>query len=162
MEADIAKGLVPLYLCATIGTTAVGAVDPLLELGKVANEYGVWYHIDAAYAGSLGICPEFRHYLDGGAVQVRVGVLPTQTQVPRDDASELNRRLLEAVNSSGQAFMTHAVVAGMFVVRFAIGATLTEMRHVEATWKLIQAKADGLLLNGSCDKISSSNGLFSL
>lgn len=64
-----------------------------------------------------------------------------------DDASELNRRPLEAVNSSGQTFMTHAVVAGMFIVRFAIGAALTEMRHVEATWELIQAKADCLLLD---------------
>lgn len=74
-----------------------------------------------------------------------------------DDASELNQRLLEAVNSSGQAFMTHAVVAQMFFIRFAIGTTLTETRHVEATWKLIQAKADGLLINSSCNKVSPSN-----
>ncbi|KAJ4816310.1 Tyrosine decarboxylase [Rhynchospora pubera] len=63
-----------------------------------------------------------------------------------DDASSINQRLLEMVNSSGRAFMTHAKVDGMFVLRFAIGTTLTEMRHVEMTWKLIQAKAEDILL----------------
>jgi len=29
------------------------------------QEYGMWYHIDAAYAGNACICPEFRHYLNG-------------------------------------------------------------------------------------------------
>ncbi|XVF42436.1 hypothetical protein PTKIN_Ptkin01aG0362900 [Pterospermum kingtungense] len=62
---DIKSGLVPLFLCATIGTTACGAVDPIAEFGQVAIEYKLWLHIDAAYAGSAWICPEFRHYLDG-------------------------------------------------------------------------------------------------
>jgi aromatic-L-amino-acid/L-tryptophan decarboxylase len=63
-----------------------------------------------------------------------------------DDALSTNQKLLEVVNSSGRAFMTHAKVDGMFVLRFAIGTTLTEMRHVESTWKLIQAKAEDILL----------------
>lgn len=270
MEADIASGLVPLYLCATVGTTAVGAVDPLLELGKVANEHGVWYHIDAAYAGSAGICPEFRHYFDGVELANSISMNPHkwfltnmdccclwlrsptalvdslstspeilrnkatdaktvvdykdwqialsrrframklwvvirrygvanliehirsdvamakhfqklvamdgrfEVVLPRkfslvcfrlkprfegDDASELNRRLLEAVNASGRAFMTHAVVGGMYMIRFAIGTTLTEMRHIEATWKLIQSKADEIIVEGVCNKVSSAKGL---
>ena len=65
MKDDVALGLVPMYLCATVGTTGCGAVDPIEGLGLVANEYGVWLHVDAAYAGSACICPEFRHYLDG-------------------------------------------------------------------------------------------------
>ncbi|GAB4845595.1 hypothetical protein Ancab_038997 [Ancistrocladus abbreviatus] len=65
IEADLGEGLVPLYLCATIGTTASCAVDSLEGLGLVANYFGVWLHIDAAYAGSACICPEYRHFLDG-------------------------------------------------------------------------------------------------
>ncbi|KAM0952398.1 putative aromatic-amino-acid transaminase [Dioscorea sansibarensis] len=61
----MAQGLIPLYLCATVGTTAVGAVDPLFELGQLAQVYGVWLHVDSAYAGSSAICPEFRHYFYG-------------------------------------------------------------------------------------------------
>jgi aromatic-L-amino-acid/L-tryptophan decarboxylase len=63
-----------------------------------------------------------------------------------DDALSINQMLLEALNSSGRTFMTHAKVDEMFMLRFAIGTTLTEMRHVESTWKLIQAKAKDILL----------------
>ncbi|XP_073292328.1 tyrosine decarboxylase 2 isoform X3 [Primulina huaijiensis] len=65
ISQDIALGLIPLFLCATIGTTSSAAVDPLLALGKIAKSNGLWFHVDAAYAGSACICPEFRPYLDG-------------------------------------------------------------------------------------------------
>ncbi|WOK97091.1 tyrosine/DOPA decarboxylase 2-like [Canna indica] len=65
LAADIAAQLVPLYLCATVGTTPSGAVDPLRGLCTVAAEQGIWVHVDAAYAGSACICPEFRHFIDG-------------------------------------------------------------------------------------------------
>lgn len=42
--------------------------------------------------------------------------------------------------------MTHAVVGGIYVIRCAIGTTMTEERHVDALWKLIQEKAQGLLM----------------
>ncbi|KAJ6925748.1 tyrosine/dopa decarboxylase [Populus alba x Populus x berolinensis] len=54
-----------MFLCATIGTTATTAVDPLRPLCDVANSYGLWVHVDAAYAGNACICPEFQHFLDG-------------------------------------------------------------------------------------------------
>ncbi|KAL5999446.1 hypothetical protein ACLOJK_037731 [Asimina triloba] len=47
MEEDMNAGLVPLYLCATVGTTGCGAVDPVEGLGRVAREHGVWFHVDA-------------------------------------------------------------------------------------------------------------------
>ncbi|CAN6688685.1 unnamed protein product [Malus baccata var. baccata] len=62
---DIAGGLVPFFLCATVGTTSSTAVDPLLELGKITKSNGMWFHVDAAYAGSACICPEYRHHIDG-------------------------------------------------------------------------------------------------
>lgn len=65
IKADVVAGLVPLYLCATVGTTSTTAVDPLEQLVHVVTDYNIWVHVDAAYAGSACICPEFRHYLDG-------------------------------------------------------------------------------------------------
>ncbi|RVW53670.1 Tyrosine decarboxylase 1 [Vitis vinifera] len=62
---DIANGLIPFFLCANVGTTSSTAVDPLLELGKVTKSNGIWFHVDAAYAGSACVCPEYRHYIDG-------------------------------------------------------------------------------------------------
>ncbi|GFQ05131.1 tyrosine/dopa decarboxylase 1 [Phtheirospermum japonicum] len=65
IEADVESGLVPLFLRATIGTTSSTAVDPLGPLCEVAKEYGLWVHVDAAYTGSVCICPEYRHFLNG-------------------------------------------------------------------------------------------------
>lgn len=45
---------------ATLGTTSSCTFDRLDEIGPVCNENNVWLHVDAAYAGSAFICPEYR------------------------------------------------------------------------------------------------------
>ena len=50
---------------ATVGTTATTSVDPVRELARRCAAAGVWLHVDAAYAGSAAVCPEFRWCLDG-------------------------------------------------------------------------------------------------
>ncbi len=65
VEADVAAGLVPMFVCGTIGTTGTTAVDPLRPIGELAKRHQLWFHVDAAYAGSAMICEEFRHHLDG-------------------------------------------------------------------------------------------------
>ncbi|KAE8677017.1 Tyrosine/DOPA decarboxylase 2 [Hibiscus syriacus] len=263
VEDDIKSGLVPLFLCATIGTTPTGAVDPIAELGKVAMEFKAWLHIDAAYAGSACICPELRHHLDGVELSNSISMnphkwfltnmdccclwikephlltdslssdpeylknnasktksvvdykdwqialsrrfralklwivirrhglanlmyhirsdiamakhfealvrkdgrfeivmprkfslvcfrlKPTAAAEAEDDGRELNSKLVEAINSSGRAFMSHAVAGGVYVIRCAIGSTLTQQHHVDALWKLVQEKAQSLLTNHS-------------
>jgi aromatic-L-amino-acid/L-tryptophan decarboxylase len=47
-------------LIATVGTTASGAIDPVPELAPACALAGTWLHVDAAYAGSAMVCPEFR------------------------------------------------------------------------------------------------------
>ena len=82
MEEDIGVGLVPLFLCATVGTTSFGAVDPLEALGHVAKDFKVWLHIDAAYAGSACICPEFRPHLNGVELADSISITPTNGSSP--------------------------------------------------------------------------------
>uniref|UniRef100_A0A671XVF2 Histidine decarboxylase n=1 Tax=Sparus aurata TaxID=8175 RepID=A0A671XVF2_SPAAU len=65
IQEDMARGLVPFMLCATLGSTGVCAFDSLSELGPVCSEEGVWLHVDAAYAGSAYVCPELRWSLEG-------------------------------------------------------------------------------------------------
>ncbi|CAN1123982.1 Tryptophan decarboxylase TDC2 [Linum perenne] len=256
IEDDIAAGLIPIYLCATVGTTSTTAVDPVGDLADVARDYGVWVHVDCAYGGSACICPEFRHYLDGVDRVDSVSLSPHkwllsyldccclwvkqpswlvqslstnpeylknkpsesssvvdykdwqvgtgrrfkslrlwlvmrsygmanlqshirsdvrmakmfeklvrsdkrfEVPVPRTFAlvcfrfvssrngmsrvDEANRKLLEWVNGTGRIYMTHTVVGGEYLLRFAVGATLTEECHVVAAWKLIQEGADEL------------------
>jgi aromatic-L-amino-acid decarboxylase len=50
---------------ATLGTTSTTSVDPLPEIGPLCKEHGAWLHVDAAYAGSAAVCPEFRWALAG-------------------------------------------------------------------------------------------------
>ncbi|HET7813529.1 MAG TPA: aminotransferase class I/II-fold pyridoxal phosphate-dependent enzyme, partial [Candidatus Baltobacteraceae bacterium] len=65
LDADLAAGCKPMAIVATAGTTSTTAVDPVSEIAKIAKEYGVWLHVDAAYAGVAAIMPEFRWLLDG-------------------------------------------------------------------------------------------------
>lgn len=65
IRRDKEKGLIPFFLCATLGTTGACAFDNIKELGPICEKEGLWMHIDAAYAGSAFICPEFRHWLEG-------------------------------------------------------------------------------------------------
>lgn len=62
---DIRAGLRPACAVATIGTTSSGAIDPLIPIGKICREHGLWLHVDAAYAGTAAILPEKRWILDG-------------------------------------------------------------------------------------------------
>ncbi|XP_041027878.1 tyrosine decarboxylase-like [Juglans microcarpa x Juglans regia] len=301
---DIDAGLIPLFLCATVGTTSTTAIDPLGSLCDVAKDYGLWVHVDAAYAGSVCICPEFRHVIDGvegansfslnahkwflttldccclwvkdpsalikslstnpeylknkatdsrqvvdykdwqltlsrrfrslklwfvlrsyGVAKLRDflrshvnmaklferfitsdkrfeivvprsfavvcfrvlspgmgkgasyangtttnghtnghvnghanGHFNGHTNGKRDDhddhnymkeatTNEVNRKLLESINKSGRVFMTHSMVGGVFVIRFAVGATLVEEKHVITAWKVVQEHANAILIS---------------
>ncbi|TYH63290.1 hypothetical protein ES332_D07G181500v1 [Gossypium tomentosum] len=257
ISQDLTIGFIPFFLCATVGTTSSTAVDPLLSLGKIAKSNGMWFHVDAAYAGSACVCPEFRHYMDGvevadsfnmnahkwfltnfdcSALWVKdrsalVQALSTNPEYLKNKASQanmvvdykdwqvplgrrfrslklwmvlrlyglenlqcyirnhiklakhfenliaqdprfevvtprifslvcfrllpvrnneshgnkLNHQLLDAVNSTGSAFISHTVLSGKYILRFAVGAPLTEEKHVNAAWKVLQDKATSLL-----------------
>ncbi|XP_017776874.1 PREDICTED: aromatic-L-amino-acid decarboxylase [Nicrophorus vespilloides] len=65
IKEDIEAGLIPFYVVATLGTTSSCTFDNLDEIGPVCNANNVWLHVDAAYAGSAFICPEFRYLMKG-------------------------------------------------------------------------------------------------
>ncbi len=65
IERDIAAGRTPLVCVATIGTTGSTAIDPLRAIGEICRQYGIWLHVDAAFAGTALILPEMRWMIDG-------------------------------------------------------------------------------------------------
>ncbi|GAA3703028.1 lysine decarboxylase DesA [Zhihengliuella alba] len=60
-----AAGTRPMAIVATAGTTDFGAIDPLPELRRLADQHGAWLHVDAAYGCGLLVSPGHRHLLDG-------------------------------------------------------------------------------------------------
>ena len=249
VAADVAAGGRPVLVCATIGTTGTGAVDPVRAIAAVCAEYGAWLHVDAAWAGVAALCAELREPFDGveladsyctnahkwllttfdaSMMWTRHGrALPDALSITpeylRDAASEsgtvvdyrdwqvplgrrfralklwavlrglglhgirehlrrhvawaaelagwvraepgftlvtepsfalvclrvvtgageraddaASRAVLERINSSGAAMLTHTVFAGRYVIRVAIGAVSTERHHVTALWELLR------------------------
>lgn len=65
IESDLAAGLKPCAMVATVGTTNTTAVDPVADMARLAERYGIWLHVDAAMAGSAMILPECRWMWDG-------------------------------------------------------------------------------------------------
>ncbi len=65
VAVDRAAGFAPFMVVGTCGTTAAGAIDPLLELGSFCREHGLWFHVDAAWGGAAILAPSLRRHLDG-------------------------------------------------------------------------------------------------
>jgi aromatic-L-amino-acid/L-tryptophan decarboxylase len=57
---------------------------------------------------------------------------------------ELNARLMDAVNRTGEVFLSHTRLADRFTIRLAVGNLRTEERHVERAWELLRAEAGRL------------------
>lgn len=60
IEADIAAGFKPAGIIGNVGATGVGAIDPIADMAAIAREHDLYFHVDAAWAGSAMICPELR------------------------------------------------------------------------------------------------------
>jgi aromatic-L-amino-acid decarboxylase len=60
IDEDKRAGLLPCFVCATVGTTSSNAFDPLAQIGPICRTNDLWLHVDAAMSGSAAICPEFR------------------------------------------------------------------------------------------------------
>ena len=238
--------LIPFFVAATVGTTSTTAIDPVTEVGWVANNFEAWLHVDAAFAGSATLCPEMRflnagletadsyvfnphkwlltnfdcsafyvadranlndalsitpeylrnpasesgavvdyrdwqvplgrrfralklwfvlrHYgLDGLRAHIRRHIAwaaeltewveadarfelaaPTVVSLVcfrHTDGNEASQRVLEAVNQSGQAYLTSTTLDGQLTLRVAIGSPQTERHHVQELWNLIQLAA---------------------
>ncbi len=244
VEQDIAAGRAPFCVVATVGTTSTTSIDPVPDIADIAEQYGLWLHVDAAYAGPAAIAPEFRYILEGCDradsfvtnphkwlfVPVDLSTLYTRRPdilrrafslmpeylrtiddprmvnlmdygvplgrrfralkfwfvlryfgreglcailrehvrlaqefaawVHSDSEFEIaaphplsvvcfrlkagddaNRELLDAVNATGEAFLSHTVLDGRFTLRFAIGNIHTGIEDVRAAWELIRDSA---------------------
>lgn len=90
IERDVEAGLTPFFVVATLGTTGACAFDNLQEIGEVCQDYeSIWFHVDAAYAGSSFILPEMRHFLRGIEFADSFCTNPNKLLLTNFDASAL-------------------------------------------------------------------------
>ena len=249
IEKDRRDGLVPFFVCATLGTTSSNAMDPLQEIGRICRDEKIWLHVDAAMAGTAALCPEYRHlhsgveladsycfnphkwmftnfdcdcffvadrevliktlsvlpeYLrnkateSGAVIDYRDWHVPLGRRfralklwfvirhygveglrhhvrrhvelaqrfagwVEEDERFELaapaplnlvcfrhlagdaaNQKLLERLNRSGNLYLTHTTLNEQFTLRFCVGQTHTEERHVTQAWERIVREVEEL------------------
>jgi len=249
IKQDRQNGLMPCFVCATVGTTSSNAMDPLSEIGRICREEGLWLHVDGAMSGTAALCPEYR-YIHNGIEQAdsycfnphkwmftnfdcdcfyvadreilikTLSVLPEYLRnkatesgavidyrdwhiplgrrfrslklwfviryygveglryhirrhvelaqnfarwIEETDRFELvapaplnlvcfrhlggdtfNQQLLDRLNQSGNIYLTHTTLNNKYVLRFCVGQTHTEERHVYQAWRQIQETAKKL------------------
>ena len=62
---DIDNGYKPFMVTATAGTTNAGVIDPLSEIGDIAEKYNLWFHVDGAFGATVLLSKTHRHLLEG-------------------------------------------------------------------------------------------------
>src|ERR1044072_6144290 len=65
VNEDKRNGYLPYCILAARGTTSTSSIDPVEKIIPIGEEHAMWLHVDAAYAGSAAVVPEFRHILAG-------------------------------------------------------------------------------------------------
>jgi len=65
VRADLEQGLVPCCVVVATGTTGTVAVDPLKPIAEICQKHNIWLHVDAAYAGTALLLPEYQWMIEG-------------------------------------------------------------------------------------------------
>ncbi|PCI68392.1 MAG: pyridoxal-dependent decarboxylase [Piscirickettsiaceae bacterium] len=68
LQEDKALGTLPIAIVANAGSTNTGAIDPLQEIGEIAREHKVWFHVDGAYGLPGTLDPQVHHLFKGLAL----------------------------------------------------------------------------------------------
>lgn len=65
IREDKMRGYLPFCVVATIGTTSTSSIDPVDKIADICERNNIFLHVDAAYAGSAAVVPEFQPYFKG-------------------------------------------------------------------------------------------------
>lgn len=100
IDEDRARGIVPMAVVATAGTTSTTSVDPTAAIADVCAAHDVWLHVDAAYGGAMGASERFRWVLDGADRADSLVVNPHKWLFVPMDCSVLLYRAPEAFRAA--------------------------------------------------------------
>src|SRR5688500_17799812 len=100
IDRDIADGLTPLAVVATIGTTSTTSVDPVGAIAEICASRNVWLHVDAAYAGVTAMLPDHRASFAGWERADSIVVNPHKWLFVPFDLSAFYCRRMEVVRAA--------------------------------------------------------------
>lgn len=100
IQEDLAAGKTPFCVVATAGTTSAASIDPIPEIAAIAKRHNLWLHVDAAYAGTAAILPEFRYVLNGVELADSLVVNPHKWLFTPVDISVLYTRRPEVMRQA--------------------------------------------------------------
>jgi len=152
-----AFSLVPEYLVTREQSEVVNLMDYGVQLGRRFRALKLWMVIRAFGAEGLAarlrqqmeMARELAAWIDAETDWERVAPVPfslvcfryAPSGVSEADRDVLNAAILERVNASGTAYLSHTKLGGRYVLRLAIGNLRTEPRHVENAWRLLREAA---------------------
>ena len=99
----------------------------------------------------LELAAEFAGWVDADPDWQRMAPVPFSTvcfrwtgrgPVPHEDLDERNKAIMDAVNRTGEVFLSHTRLDGAFTIRLAVGNLRTEARHIERAWTLLREAAN--------------------
>ncbi len=157
-----AFSLVPEYLKTTEAPEVRNLMDTGVQLGRRFRSLKLWFIL--RYFGAEGmrtriaehlrLARRFARWVDDDPDFERLAPVPMSVVCFRaapatlaGDAAALdtfNERLLHELNSSGELFLSHTRLRGVFALRLAIGHARTTEAHVAAAWDLVRRTASRL------------------
>ena len=153
-----AFSLVPEYLKTAEGTRGVrNLMDTGIQLGRRFRSLKLWMvlrhfgasGIRAALAEHIRLAQLFSDWVDADPDFERLAPVPFSVVCfrarPRGAAAAdhqldtFNERLLDAVNATGEVFLSHTRLNDRFALRLAVGHLRTKEHHVARAWELLRA-----------------------
>ncbi len=154
-----AFSLTPEYLKTTDPRAVRNLMDTGVQLGRRFRALKLWMIL--RYFGAEGIrqrlavhirlAATFAEWVDKSADFERLAPTPFSVVCFRcrpggraaseEDLERLNSQILDAVNRSGEVFLSHTKLDGRFSLRLAIGHIRTTERHVARAWELLRSEA---------------------
>jgi aromatic-L-amino-acid decarboxylase len=156
-----AFSLVPDYLVTAEAGVARNLMDYGVSLGRRFRALKLWFVL--RYFGTNRMADHLRRHIalakefeDWVRADRAFEVLAPRNfsvvvfrfrppHVAEVELESLNTKILDAVNASGEVFLSHTKVRGQYAIRLAIGNLRTEHRHVARAWELIRLSASSLV-----------------
>jgi aromatic-L-amino-acid decarboxylase len=150
-----AFALTPEYLKTLEAAPVRNLMDTGIQLGRRFRALKLWMvlrhfgadGLRARLAEHMRLAKVFASWVDGDANFERLAPVPFSVVCFRaraarsEDADRLNERILQAVNGTGEIFISHTRLGGQYALRLAIGNLHTTQSHVARAWQLIREHA---------------------